>query len=256
MKHLQFIVSVFALMVFFIGIYVYSTGKLDAIFAISKKEGMTGEETPEQKNLGANCPDVLIRQGNNVLLYNSRIPVIKGMNPLVFANLDEYIVFSRNERIKGNNCPVLFLQHETDLQGNDVYRVRPHLFDLQPGLPAQSAAQMAQSPAPIIDSNTDHPPYNAGQYAGFDPMGLSVGVYTKLDKIHESTAYQSGGLSDNPMDPNWGGVLYTQKQIQTGKYDDNIVQKPNLFNTPNVQFNARQFGHQSPPNQLITAPHF
>jgi hypothetical protein len=256
MKHLLFAVTIFVLFSFFFGLYVYSSGKLDTLFSgmTAKREGMENENVPNQPpNLGANCPDMLIRQGNELLLYNSRIPVIKGMNPLTFSNLDEYIAFVRNERQKGNDCPVLFLQHETDIQGKDVYRARPNIFDLQPGLQTQSAAQMAQNPAPVIDSNTDHPPYNAGQYAGFDPMGLSVGVYTTLDQVHESTS--KSPLSDNPMDPNWGGVLYTQKQIQSGKYDENAVYKPNLLTVRNTQFNPGQFGHESPPNQLITVPH-
>jgi hypothetical protein len=110
--------------------------------------------------------------------------------------------------------------------------------------------------APVIDSNTDHPPYNSGQYAGFDPLGLSVGVYTNLDKLHDSTKTQDGeSLSDNPMDSNWGGVLYTQKKIQSGKYEENEVYKPNLLTIHNTQFHPGQFGHESPPNQLITYPH-
>jgi hypothetical protein len=256
MKHLQFIVTVFLIIIFFIGIYVYSSKKLDALFSVSTIEGMSTEGLPENTDYGANCPDLLIRQGSHLLLYNSRIPVVKDMNPLIFSNLDEYIDFTRNERQKGNNCPVLFLQHETDIQGKDVYRARPNPFDLQPGLPTQSAAQNAQTAAPVIDANTDHPPYNAGQYAGFDPLGLSVGVYTKLDEIHNSTVNQDGTYSDNPMDPNWGGVLYTQRKIQSGKYDDRMVYKPNLLTVRNTQFNSGQFGHESPPNELITKPHY
>ena len=259
MKQLQFTVAIFVTIVFFIGLYVYSSKKLDALFSVTSIEGMAIEGLPENNDYGANCPDVLVRQGNNILLYNSRIPVVKDMNPIVFSNLDEYIDFTRNERKKGNNCPVLFLQHETDIQGKDVYRIRPNLFDLQPGLPTQSADQLAQGKqsAPVIDSNTDHPPYNAGQHPGFDPMGLSVGVYTKLDQLHESTRNQDGSaLSDNPMDPNWGGVLYTQSKIQSGKYDERMVYKPNLLTVRNTQFNAGQFGHESPPNQLITTPQY
>ena len=256
MKQIQFLFTVFVLIVFFIGIYVYSSGRLDALFSVSQLEGMTVEGLPENSDYGANCPDMLIRQGNNLLLYNSRIPVVKDMNPIVFSNLDEYIEFSRNERKKGNSCPVLFLQHETDIQGKDVYRMRPNPFDLQPGLPTQSAERISRNPAPIIDSSDDNPPFNAGQYSGFDPMGLSVGVYTKLDQIHESTRTQEGKLSDNPMDPNWGGVLYTHSKIQSGKYDENAVYKPNLLTIHNTQFHRGQFGHESPPNQLITTPHY
>lgn len=258
MKSVQIIFSIFVFIIFLLGLYVYSSGKLDNLFK-ENREGMANNDTNDSNsnNMGANCPDLLIRQGNDILLYNSRIPVVKGMNPLVFSNLDEYIHFYNNEKKKGNNCAVLFLQHETDIQGKDVYRVRPSLSDLQPGLQTQSAMQIAQGPAPVIDSNTDHPPYNAGQYAGFDPLGLSVGVYNKLDQIHESTVSYDGpqSYSDNPMDPNWGGVLYTQSKIQSGKYDENNVYKPNLLTIRNTQFNAGQFGHQSPPNELITVPH-
>ena len=262
MKAIQFVFTIFVITVFFIGLYVYSSGRLDILFDPASIEGMTvqmidNHQATQPPDLGANCPDLLIRQGNELMLYNSRIPVVKDMNPIMFSNLDEYIEFTQHERKKGNNCPILFLQHETDIQGKDVYRIRPTPFDLQPGLSTQSATQIAspQNPAPVIDSNIDHPPYNAGQYSGFDPLGLSVGVYNKLDKIHESTRTQDGSLSDNPMDPNWGGVLYTQQKIQSGKYDENAVYRPNLLSIHNTQFNPGQFGHGSPPNDLITAPH-
>ena len=262
MKRVQFAFTIFVIAIFFIGLYVYSSGRLDILLDPTTKEGMAmqpqeNQSAEQSSDLGANCPDLLIRQGNELMLYNSRIPVVKDMNPIMFSNLDEYIDFMQVERKKGNNCPVLFLQHETDIQGKDVYRVRPNPFDLQPGLSTQSATQMATNhpPAPVIDSNIDHPPYNAGQYSGFDPLGLSVGVFTELDKIHESTRTQDGTLSDNPMDPNWGGVLYTQKKIQSGKYDENAVYKPNLITPRNTQFNPGQFGHESPPNELITVPH-
>jgi hypothetical protein len=52
---------------------------------------------------------------------------------------------------------------------------------------------------------------------------LYVGVYTELDKIHDSTKLQ--GDSDNPMDPNWGGVKYTSSQIKAGVYKENEVLK-------------------------------
>ena len=31
------------------------------------------------------------------------------------------------------------------------------------------------------------------------------------------------------MDPNWGGVEYTQQMIDTGKYEENNITKPMLF---------------------------
>jgi hypothetical protein len=31
------------------------------------------------------------------------------------------------------------------------------------------------------------------------------------------------------MDPNWGGVLYTQSAVESGKYDENNVFVPHYF---------------------------
>jgi hypothetical protein len=62
---------------------------------------------------------------------------------------------------------------------------------------------------PYIDAN-HQAPYNQGYY-GYDPHGQYIGQYTKLDKIHDSTRQRK--ISDNPMDPNWGGGPYTSAQV-------------------------------------------
>lgn len=77
------------------------------------------------------------------------------------------------------------------------------------------------TPFEVQDANRDQPPYNANMYAGFDPTSQYVGVFTNLDKIHQSTEFSE--LSENPMDSNWGGVLYTKQAVDSGKYDENLV---------------------------------
>ena len=34
---------------------------------------------------------------------------------------------------------------------------------------------------------------------------------------------QTSTISDNPMDPNWGGASFTNQAIQSGKYNEDIV---------------------------------
>jgi len=77
------------------------------------------------------------------------------------------------------------------------------------------------TPFEVQDASRDQPPYNANMYAGFDPTSQYVGVFTNLDKIHQSTEFSE--LSENPMDSNWGGVLYTKQAVDSGKYEDNLV---------------------------------
>ena len=36
-------------------------------------------------------------------------------------------------------------------------------------------------------------------------------------------------VSDNPMDTNWGGVVYTHNTVDSGKYKDREVVPPNKF---------------------------
>ena len=89
------------------------------------------------------------------------------------------------------------------------------------------------SVTPYVDSSRDDKPYNQNQYPGFDPYGQFIGKYTNIDQVHDSTKMQAP-FSDNPMDPNWGGVLYTRNQVVSGKYDDNKVEKPIYGGSVNV----------------------
>jgi len=74
-------------------------------------------------------------------------------------------------------------------------------------------------PAQITDNSS---------YSNYDPLTSGdISKYEYVSKTDGST--QPDGLSDNPMDPNWGGVMYTQKMLDSGKYNDNIITKPILF---------------------------
>jgi len=167
------------------------------------------------------CPSILIKKGNELVLYDDMKNEIYR-----FTSLDEYIDYLKNERARGIDCPVLFLQSENDTQGNNVFRIRPDVFN-------QEGGSSPVTVAPILDANRASKIYNVNNYPGFDPVGLQIGVYSKIDAVHDST--EKSKVSDNPMDLNWGGVEYTQKSIDSGKYEENEVTRPSYFN-PKVQF--------------------
>jgi hypothetical protein len=180
------------------------------------------------------CPDMLIKSGNSLLLYNSKIAEEPGVNPLPFYNLDEYINYLEIQRSKGIHCPVLFLQEENNAQGQSVYRIRPDVFNQEAGLPNRpmnykgfntASVDVSRSAIPLVDATIDNPPWNGGGYSGFDPTGQNIGQYTTLDALHDST-YKGQNISDNPMDSNWGGVLYTKSAVDSGKYDEQQVLPP------------------------------
>lgn len=184
------------------------------------------------------CPKVLIKKGEQLILYDESNNEIQK-----FSSLDEYIDHLKNERARGISCPVLFLQQENDAQGKDVYRVRPDVFNQEGGMAPVDIA-------PIIDANRKSKLYNVNNYPGFDPLGLQVGVYNQLDAVHDST--EKAKISDNPMDSNWGGIDYTQKSVDSGKYEDNTVGRPLYFN-PKTQFFPDLYkGHAAPKSYSNT----
>ncbi len=177
-----------------------------------------------KNGVNSNCPDLLIRKGNTLLLYNTTKPEIDGINPIPFFNLDEYINYLEIQRKNGIHCPVLYLQQEENTQGQSTYRIRQSPF-LPDGLPTNVDLYRNPIPRSQLTSGDDNPPYNANQHMSFDPYGQYIGKYTDLDALHDST-FKGSSISDNPMDSNWGGVLYTKSVVDSGKYKENEVAPP------------------------------
>ena len=161
------------------------------------------------------CPNLLIQKGSELYLHNSRIAKVPGVNPLKFNNLEDYVEFMEWQRSQGIRCPVLYLQHTFDAQGNPVYKIRPSPTDLNGGLPP--VAPIPSDTDRIEDA--DNPPLEASSYPPFDPMDPKA--WSVQD---EMTNRIKTGVSANPMKTNWGGDKYTESLIRNGKYAGNEVQ--------------------------------
>ena len=176
------------------------------------------------KSSNLNCPDVLIQKGAKLYLYNSKKKEIPGVNPVMFNNLEEYVEFIDFQRATGNICPVLYLQHSSEANGTESYKIRPSPTNLQGGLSGVSASALHSSPPPrkqitnLLDASRDGPPFNVNSFPGFDRSNVHQGDFTPdmmLDYITQST-----GLSPNPMDSNWGGSDFTQTLVESGYFGD------------------------------------
>jgi hypothetical protein len=231
---LNWIFVLFLIIAFSVGMMVY------ARTVISTKESMQERSnTLEPGYSGSNdsCPDMLVKNGEELQLINSKFP---DAQPLTFKSLDEYQDYMKRS---GSNCPVLFIQKENNTQGEDVYRVRPGPFNQEGGLPvipatvsgfpAVSDDEIIQRTKAITVADASRAGnFNQGQYPGFDPQGLYVGRVTDVDKVHVSTHF-GANVSDNPMDPNWGGVEFTRQAVNAGKYKENEVTAPALVQPKN-----------------------
>ena len=155
-----------------------------------------------QEGLTPRCPNLLIQSGNEILLKNTNLADIPGVNPVVFHNLEEYTQFVDWQHSQGIQCPILYLQKSYNTQNDPVYKIKP-------------------VPKHLTDASRDDGPYNKNSYPGVDKANQNIGDYTMLDKYHDigETQNQSG----NAMDPNWGGVKYTMEEINAGKYKEDEV---------------------------------
>ena len=202
------------ILIFLAGLYFYIHQNT------SSKEGMTNNGNFTSNNGETRCPNILVQKGKNFFLYNSRIAKIPGVNPIQFNNLEEYTDFTYWQRSQGIRCPVLFLQHNYDIQGNPVYNVRPSPHNLQGGL-SHSLPLANPNPTLLIDATRNDPPYNLNSIPGYDESSQYVGATTPLDIMNQED--ENLLFSADAMNPNWGGQDYTQALVDQGYYKGNEV---------------------------------
>lgn len=174
------------------------------------------------------CPNLLIQNGAELELRNTRLAEVPGVNPIKFENLEQYVEFTKWQRSQGIRCPVLYLQHAYDAQGRPVYKARPSPLDTQGGAPDlfPRSVPMGQPPIPVsklLDAGRDDPPYNKNSFPAYDPHDQYIGLYTPLDKMFHGEA---GVPSPSAMDTTWAGQKYSQALVDAGFYKDDEVGRP------------------------------
>ena len=181
----------------------------------SLMEGFNDNNRAPQ-NKESDCPNLLVKKGNKLMLLNNRKARIPGINPIFFDNLEDYVEFNKWQRSQDIKCPVLYFNEMQDAQGNTKFRMLNDPLDPQAGLP--SYGPMATE-VPLYDSNMDHPPYNQNNYHGFDPTNQNTGRYTSLDKVFYSNKKRN---SADAMKMNWAGAESSRRMVRSGKYDKNF----------------------------------
>ena len=117
----------FASLILILGLYFYS------FYGDVVSEGFKNKKA---------CPDMLIQRYDKIYLLDSKSPTVPGVNPIIFKNLEEYVEYLNWAKATGSHCPALTLKHEYDTQGNEMYRIRPSLIELEGGLQETSLASL------------------------------------------------------------------------------------------------------------------
>ena len=197
-----------------------SSGTISSIFPdfdefFENQELSDDNQDPTERARNHGCPDLLVLDNGEYKLYFSTAKEVDGVNPRVFYSLDEYTRYQKKQDDEQDRAcpPPLFSRAEIDAQGNQVFRFYPTPHNIEGGLPPLPLeVHNNRIPIPYIDASRENAPYNDNLYAGFDPAGFDQGRFNFVDVIHQSTErinQQKRTPSENPMDPNWGGVEYS-----------------------------------------------
>lgn len=214
-----------------------------------KIENFTGTDNNEKI-----CPNMLIEREGKYFLYNSKIAIVPGVNPIQFNTLEEYTEFLDWQRGQGINCPVLQLQYSTDTQNNEIYKIKPNIFENQGGLPREDTLNNQPKPlmsseiSKIFDANTEDPPFNQGGHIAFDANNQYIGLKTPIDLI----GFQ-GDKSPSAMDQNWGGIQFTKTHIENNLNTNkaSITNKPSI--TRDVLANNTASNQENQKSVVTTA---
>jgi len=236
--------STIILLLFLLGFYyIYRSNDIET-FVHNQSLGGNGNGDEEYK-IAENCPDILIQKGSEFFLYNSKRANVPGVNPIRFDNLEDYTEFTEWQRSQGVLCPILFLQHAYNAQGESVYKARPGPENQQGGLPDMYITQQNLNPdfsnlpdfnnlnimpppnkdmtSKLLDAGRATDTFNKNSFPGFDQQNQYVGVETPIDRIYHSDVHTK--LSPTPMDSNWGGSDYTRGLVDAGQYQDREVRR-------------------------------
>ena len=157
------------------------------------------------------CPDILIQEGEELILKNSSIAEVPGVNPLRFKNLDEYAEFVRWQKSQNINCPVLFLKRTYDAQSHEGY------------MPTILPPINMNDEQIVLNEYVDKPPFGSLTYPSMDLQNQDIGANTALDQYYN--VGESDIVSANAADTNWGGVEFTKNAVDRELFNGNEVYK-------------------------------
>lgn len=196
----------FAKIIFYI--FLFFTAVIGFLYYLNPLPNLQNAQTlrDSMTDMLPQCPNLLRQEGTSIVLYDLNQPASE-INPAIFTCLDEYAQFVKEQEAKGVKCPVL---------------------ELQKGIVGSSLSDASIAP-PISTDLEGKRIFNQGDYPPFDPFNDVVYGAPGMKK-NENMENVEDGMSDNPMDTNWGGVQYSAQTLASGKYDGDTVTRPLYYN--------------------------
>lgn len=131
------------------------------------------------------CPTTLVKQGNQILLYNPNMVKVPGVNPIVLKSLKDYEKYVKWQRANNLDCPILHLERMYDSQGEENYEIKNSFMLNEPSGPLNHDLPVVHKTPNVNELLNAHydnnKPYNKLSYPAYDPYNQNLGVMTKLD---------------------------------------------------------------------------
>ncbi len=127
--------------------------------------------------VGDNCQTTLVKDGNNILLYDSTKATIPGVNPIKLKSLDEYKEYINWQRANRIRCPILHLEKVYTTQGSEMYEIRQNFLNNNHEM-GSNPEYIDKSKSPnskCNDATLSHPPFNSNQFPAFDQQNQTQG---------------------------------------------------------------------------------
>ena len=126
--------------------------------------------------VGDNCQTTLIKDGNNILLYDSTKATVPGVNPIKLKGLDEYKEYINWQRANHIRCPILHLEKVYTTQGSEMYEIRQNFMtnDVEKGA---SIEYVDNEPinTKCNDATLSNMPFNSNQFPSYDKENQTQG---------------------------------------------------------------------------------
>ena len=143
------------------------------------------------ENKSVRCPNLLVQKHGQYYLYNTKIAEVPGVNPIVFANLEDYVEFLDWQHKIGIRCPVMYAQSTNNAQGEQVHKIRPSTTNLHGG--ASSTPQPSKQTTPTSPLHTQLSSMTSGN-SNSDPTKTSMGTsISSSDSRSHHLLFSQGG---------------------------------------------------------------
>tara|TARA_Y100000768_G_C23990485_1_gene692195 strand:+ start:9027 stop:9620 length:594 start_codon:yes stop_codon:yes gene_type:complete len=145
------------------------------------------------------CPSMMIKQADQILLYNPNYMKIPGVNPIVLKNLKEYEEYLKWQKANKLNCPILHLEQMYDTQGLEQYEIKQSFKSNTPVGPLNHDIPIIHKTPDInnILQESNNSMYNSKFNSPYDPYNQDIGVYTGKDKLDVLDPYSYNKKKDN-----------------------------------------------------------